>query len=147
MKKILNYSLVAFSLFVLTSCEKDLDDLNRNVTSPTSVDPVFELNNAIINTSFPTGTLNYEIGIVQQIITLNGGVLAGANFNQDNRALGGPIWQGYYRNVIRNTNDVLIATKTNAARSNLYNMTRILQAYAFMVLTDTYGDVPYSEAG
>jgi hypothetical protein len=109
---------------VLTSCEKDLDDLNRNVTSPTSVDPVFQLNNAIINTSFPTGTLNYEIGIVQQIITPNGGVLAGANFNQDNRALGGPIWQGYYRNVIRNTNDVLVATKTNAARSNLYNMTR-----------------------
>jgi hypothetical protein len=27
------------------------------------------------------------------------------------------------------------------------NMARILQAYAFMVLTDTYGDIPYNEGG
>jgi hypothetical protein len=27
------------------------------------------------------------------------------------------------------------------------NMTRLLQAHAFMVLTDTYGDVPYTEGG
>ncbi|HSF45089.1 MAG TPA: SusD/RagB family nutrient-binding outer membrane lipoprotein, partial [Chitinophagaceae bacterium] len=43
--------------------------------------------------------------------------------------------------------DVLAATKDDPVRSNLYNMARILQTYAFMVLTDTYGDIPYSEGG
>ena len=33
------------------------------------------------------------------------------------------------------------------ARSNLYNMARIFQAYAFMILTDEYGDIPYTEGG
>ena len=31
--------------------------------------------------------------------------------------------------------------------ANLYNMARIFQAYAFMVLTDEYGDIPYTEGG
>jgi hypothetical protein len=147
MKKILSYSLVVIMTFAFVSCDKDFDEINTNQYAATSIDPVFQLNNAVINLAFPTGTLNYEIGVVQQIISPNGGVLAGANFNQDNRALGGPIWQAYYRNVVRNTNDVIVATKANTARANLYNMARILQAYALMVLTDTYGDVPYTQAG
>lgn len=147
MKKILNYSLAVVLALGLVSCEKDFDEINTNTTAATAIDPLFQLNNAIINLSFPTGTLNYEIGVVQQIISPNGGVLAGANFNQDNRALGGPIWQAYYRNVVRNTNDVKVATKSNTARANLYQMARILQAYAMMVMTDTYGDVPYTDAG
>lgn len=147
MKKIINYSLLAVLLTVFNSCDKGLSDLNVNRTSPTSVDPVFLLNNAIVNASFPVGTLIYEIGVVQQIISPNGGVLAGANFNQDNRSLLQPLWATYYQNVIKNTHDVIIRTKSVAARSNLYHMARILEAYAFMVLTDTYGDIPYLEAG
>ena len=38
-------------------------------------------------------------------------------------------------------------TEEDPERSNLYNMARIWRAYAFMVLTDTYGDIPYTEAG
>ena len=53
----------------------------------------------------------------------------------------------YYQNVIKYTNDVIVNTKTITARSNLYNMARIFQAYAFMILTDEYGDIPYTEAG
>src|SRR5690606_13875996 len=92
-------------------------------------------------------TLIYDIGIVQQIISPNSGVLTGANFNQDNPDATQTLWQGYYRNVVRNTKDVINRVKDDPARSNLYNMARILQAYAFMVLTDAYGDIPYTEAG
>src|SRR5438128_8203918 len=148
MKKILEHSLLAILLISIVSCDKGLTELNRNTTSPTAIDPVFQLNNAVINASFPGGTLNYEIGIVQQVISPNGGVLAGANFNQDNRNLGGgSIWQTYYRNVIRNTRDVIEHTKTVPDRSNLMHMARIFQAFSFMVLTDTYGDIPYTEGG
>src|SRR4051794_19027672 len=147
MKIIFRYSVVAFSLLFFASCDKGLSELNVNKTSTTAIDPLYQLNNAIINTSFSTSTLVYDMGIVQQMVTPNGGVLAGANFNQDNRNPTGPIWQAYYRNVIRNTKDVIEQTKSNTTRSNLMNMARIIQAYAFMILTDTYGDIPYFEAG
>src|SRR3954470_18973924 len=140
--------LKCFSLiiFATASCTKQLEDLNVNKVSPTSLDPVLLLNNAIINTSFPTKTVVYEASIVQQMVTPNGGVLSGGNFNQDSRDVtNAPTWAGYYQNVITYTHDAIIKTKDVPARSNLYNMARIWQAYAFMVLTDTYGAIPYTE--
>ena len=133
--------------FLMSGCDKGFDELNVNKTAATSINPVFTLNNATINTSFPAGIILYEMGIVQQMISPNSGVLAGANFNQDIRDNTQQNWQRYYRSVIRNTYDVISTTKNLPARSNLYNMARILQSYSFLVLTDTYGDIPYSEAG
>ena len=147
MKKLFNYTLLFFLTMFAASCDKDLSDLNVNKTSPTAIDPVFQLNNAVINLSYPGATLNYEIGIVQHIVTPNSGVLTGANYNQDNRANTQVNWQTYYRNVIRNTKDIITKTKDNPDRSNLMNMARIVQAFAFMVLTDTYGDIPYTQGG
>ncbi|MBL7743744.1 MAG: SusD/RagB family nutrient-binding outer membrane lipoprotein [Chitinophagaceae bacterium] len=148
MKRIYNYGLLVLVLLFAASCEKGLEGLNKNKTSPTSVDPAFLLNNAVINTSFPVKSLVFDIGIVQQMVTPNGGVLAGANFNQDSRdVVTAPIWAAYYQNVIKYTHDVILRTKDVPARSNLYNMTRIFQAYVFMILTDEYGDIPYTEAG
>ncbi len=147
MKKSFNYTLLFFLTIFGAACDKNLSDLNVNKTSPTAIDPVFQLNNAVINMSYPGSTLNYEIGIVQHIVTPNSGVLTGANYNQDNRANTQVNWQAYYRNVIRNTKDIITRTKDNADRSNLMNMARIIQAFAFMVLTDTYGDIPYTQGG
>ncbi|HEX5153987.1 MAG TPA: SusD/RagB family nutrient-binding outer membrane lipoprotein [Parafilimonas sp.] len=146
MKKILNYYILAFSVVAMASCTKGLEELNINQVNPTTLDPVLLLNNAIINTSFPTKTQIYEMSIVQQMVTPNGGVLAGGNFNQDIRD-NNSIWVSYYQNVIKYTHDAISKTKDDAARSNLYNMARIWQAYAFMVLTDTYGAIPYFEGG
>ncbi|MEI8113208.1 MAG: SusD/RagB family nutrient-binding outer membrane lipoprotein [Bacteroidia bacterium] len=145
MKKIFNFCLLALFLTMVTSCEKGFDELNKSKTSATEIDPAFILNNAVINSSVVT--LIYEIGVVQQIISPNSGVLTGANFNQDNRATTDDNWQSYYRNVIRNTKDIIARTKDDPTRSNLMNMARILQAYSFMILTDSYGDIPYEEGG
>jgi hypothetical protein len=148
MKNILKYTFLIGTLLILqTSCDKDFDEINTSKTGAIAIDPVFQLNNAVINTSFPGASLQYEIGIVQQIISPNSGVLTGANYNQDNRASTQALWQGYYRNVVRNTRDVIDRTKEAADRGNLYNMARILQAYAFMVLTDSYGDIPFDQGG
>ena len=146
MKKIVNYSLLITLSLLAASCEKGLEGLNKNKTSATSVDPVLLLNNAIINISFPTRSVIFDIGVVQQIVTPNGGVLAGANFNQDSRDQPG-LWATYYQNVIKYSHDAIVKTKDVAARSNLYNMARIIQAYAFMILTDEYGSIPYEEGG
>lgn len=148
MKKILSYIFPVLLLFAAASCDKGLSDLNVNKTSPTALDPSLLLNQAIINTSFPVKSLVFDVGIVQQMVTPNGGVLAGANFNQDSRDVTTqPLWTAYYQSVIKNTYDALIKAKDNPARSNMYNMARIYQAYIFMILTDSYGDIPYTDGG
>lgn len=146
MKRILNISLLAIFLLTVSSCDKGLSDLNQNKTSPTTLDPVLMLNTAVLNASYPGKTLFFDIAIVQQMVSPNGGVLAGGNFNADYRGDQG-LWGAYYTNVIKNTKDAVLKAKAIPARSNLYNMGRIFQAFAFMVLTDEYGDIPYSEGG
>lgn len=148
MKRFIKYSVAALLLFFISSCDKHLEELNKNKVNPTTLEPSLLMNQAIVNSSFPFKTLVFDIGAVQQIITPNGGVVAGANFNQDNRDVTTPpVWAVYYQNVIKYTHDVIAKTKTLTSRSNLYNMARIYQAFAFMVLTDEYGDIPYSQGG
>lgn len=147
MKKTYNY-LAILMLFILTSsCDEGFDELNTNKVRATTLDPIIQLNAATLGLAYPTATLIYEVGIVQQVISPNSGVLTGANYNQDNRASTQVNWQNYYQNVIKNTGDVIDRTKEDPAKSNVYNMARIVQAHAFMILTDSYGSVPFSEAG
>jgi hypothetical protein len=147
MKKVLNIILLTLVIIVGSSCDSGFDELNTSKTSATAIDPAFQLNNAVLNLSFPGNALVYEVGIVQHIVTPNSGVLTGANFNQDNRDATQSLWQGYYRNVIRNTRDVIARTSSLPERANLLQMARIVQAYGYMVLTDSYGDIPYTESG
>ena len=149
MKKLTNHIVITALLVSFASCDKGLKELNVNSVSPVSVDPAALLNNAIINLSYSTRTVIFDMGIVQQLVTPNGGVLAGANFNQDSRdnGTGGAVWQLYFQNVVKYTRDIKSRTKDVAGRSNLYNMARIIEAYAFLVLTDEYGAIPYTEAG
>ena len=149
MKKILNFCLLALSFVLVASCDNGFDALNTSKTGATSLDPVLVLNNAIISSS-PTPSLSYEIAEVQQIFSSNSGVIVGGNFNQKNIGNTPANWVNYFQNVIKYTNDVITRTKTIptlSQRTNLYNMARIIQANAFLILTDTYGDIPYTEAG
>jgi len=147
MKKIYNIFVFALLLTMVTGCEEGFDDLNTSKTGAITLDPAFVLNGAVINSSFPGGILQYDLGIVQQIISPNSGVLTGANFNQVNPNNTPANWIQYYRNVIKYTKDVIEKTKDLPARSNLMNMARIIQSHAFMILTDTYGNIPYLEGG
>lgn len=144
-KKILFYSLLLVAL--LTSCDKGFDKMNISPIALTSVDPSFQLNNAIVASAPVYGNLSYETTIVKQMITPFSGQGSAANFNQDNRSVSNGNWTRYYRTVIRELVDVIQKTKNDAASSNLYHTARIWKAFAFMVLTDTYGDVPYKQAG
>jgi hypothetical protein len=147
MKKI-NY-IIALSLMLvsISSCDNGFDELNASKTGATTLDPAMILNNAIINSSPNAGQLNYELAIVQQLISPNTGVLEGANFNKNNSSSSISNWRDYYRNVIRYTNDVIVRTVDDPSMSNLMNKARIIQANAFMIITDTYGSIPYDLAG
>jgi len=135
----------------LPSCDTGFEETNTNKTLPIALDPAFLMNNAIINTSIPLETMVFELAIVQQIITPFGGVLGGGNYNQDNKVRNQGNWVRYYQSVLKSLVSVINETAvTNPGapdRSNLYHSARIMRAYAAIVLTDSYGDVPYFEAG
>jgi hypothetical protein len=139
-------SLLLFSV-LFTSCDKGFDELNTSPIALTAVEPVFQLNNAIVGSAPGYGNLSYETTIVKQMITPFSGQGSAANFNQDNRSVAAGNWTRYYRNVVRELVDVIQKTKDDANNTNLYHTARIWKAYAMMVLTDTYGDIPYFESG
>ncbi len=140
------------SLSLLSGCDDGFDEINTNKVDPTSLAPSLILNKAIISTTYldgvsTLGMLCYNFGIVQQIITPYGSSLSGGNYNQFNNANTPLVWVNFYRNVIKQVVAVVNQTRDDPAQANIYNAARIWKAYAFMILTDTYGDVPYFEAG
>lgn len=148
MKSINLYFFGALSVLLLTTaCDEGFDEMNTNPVRLTSIDPTFQLNNAIIQSAPVYNNLTYETTIVRQMITPFQGVGTGGNLNQDNRSATQGNWQDGYRNVLKNLIDGIENVEGDPERTNLYNMLRIWRAYAFIVLTDTYGDIPYTEAG
>jgi hypothetical protein len=147
MKNILISSLILLASIGLGSCDKGFDKMNVNPIALTAVEPAYQLNTTIVNTAPSYGNLSYETTIVKQMITPFSGQGSAANFNQDNRSVASGNWNSLYQNNIKELTDVIVKTKDLPAKSNLYNMARIWKAYSFMILTDTYGDIPYSQAG
>ncbi|QHV99864.1 SusD/RagB family nutrient-binding outer membrane lipoprotein [Spirosoma endbachense] len=153
MKPYLKYTLaLVFSLSLLTGCDNGFDEVNTNKVDPTFLAPSMVLNKAIINTNYldgfgTLGMLTYNFGIVQQIITPYGSSLSGANYDQINGSNTPLVWTNFYRNVLKQLVAVLEQTKGEPLQSNTYNAARIWKAYVFMILTDTYGDIPYFQAG
>lgn len=147
MKNIIKRILLLLPLWGIVSCDKGFDEMNVNPIALTAVEPAYQLNTAIVNSAPGYGNLSYETTIVKQMITPFSGSGSAANFNQDNRSVSNGNWNTFFQTNIKELTDVIAKTKDVPARSNLYNMTRIWTAYSFMLLTDTYGDIPYTQAG
>lgn len=153
MKTNLKYTLpLLLSLSLLAGCDQDFDEINTNRVNPTSLASPLVLNRGIINTTYldgfgTLGMLTYNFGIVQQIITPYGSSLSGGNYDQVNNGNTPLVWTNMYRNVLKQLVAVLEQSKADPLQVNTYNAARIWKAYVFMILTDTYGDIPYFEAG
>lgn len=148
----MKYLLGLCLLFSTASCDNGFDEVNTNRINPTSLAPSLILNKAIIATTYldgfsTLGMLSYNFGIVQQIITPYGSSLSGANYNQLNNGNATAVWNNFYRNVVKQIVAVVDQTKDTPQDNNTYQAARIWKAYTFMILTDTYGDIPYVEAG
>ncbi len=129
----------------LTSCDKDFEEINTNPILVTTIDPAFNFANAQRTSAIPTYIFENEI--VQQIHSPFTGTPSGGNLNVENDASSSSTWSNLYTGPVKQLIDVIDKTKSDPEQSNLHNMARIWKAYIFQVLVDTFGDVPYSEAG
>ena len=145
MKNLILSILFVTCLVAVTSCDKGFKELNINPNSPTSLDAALLFTNAELLTY--SSTMETEPTIVQQFINPFGGITSTFNFNELNQTYTVLRWNNAYPNSVKLLVQLLSQVKTDAARVNLYNEARIWRAYQYMVLVDTYGDVPYSDAG
>jgi hypothetical protein len=149
MKKIKIYftGLLALVLFI-TSCDKKFDEINTNKTDFTSLDPAFMLNSAVLDVTNRNARnyLGQAHTIVQWLYCPFGSSLQGANYNQWSNFQNDP-FASFYNSAVPKVVDIIERTKDDPAKANLYNAARIWKVYVFMMLTDTYGDVPYTDAG
>jgi len=146
MKKLNKIILPLALVLSLAGCDKGFVEKNKNPDAITSLDPALLFTNAERNVS--SGNWETYQTIVQQFVNAyNTGATAGPNFNKDVDGFNTPLWNGTYGTPIKYLQQILFLLKGNTSRPNLVAMTRIWRAFNFMRLVDSYGDVPYSEAG
>jgi hypothetical protein len=146
MKNIYKVLFLITTSIIWNGCDKGFEDINTNPIQPTKVDPAFMLTDVEVNSAGFRNSITYPATIVQQHQTPFLGVLAAGNVNQNNDSNAGATWTTYY-GVVKSLVDIIEKTKSDPVRKNLYNMARIWKAFCFQIITDCYGDVPYTEAG
>jgi hypothetical protein len=135
---------VVAMLFIM-SCTKGFEKKNQDPYAITAIDPGLLFTGAERNMNI--GSWDGEQTIVQQYINAyNAGATAGFQFNLDVDGYSNDRW-GAYTGIIKPLVQIISIIKDDPAKKNLYDMVRIWKAFAFMTIVDTYGDVPYSEAG
>ncbi|MHC5201837.1 SusD/RagB family nutrient-binding outer membrane lipoprotein [Myroides sp. LJL119] len=151
--KYLLLGLVA-SAFVFQSCSEDkMDDINKDHNNPQYVEAKYIITDMMVKSAFSvTGS---DLAFYTSIYTeLLGGAWA-QMYNAQVRE-GEPVlastynnsWRTIYANL-RNLNQVIEKCSTGGAEEGNYHtlgMGQVLKAYNLAVLTDLFGDVPYSEA-
>jgi hypothetical protein len=132
-------------LLLLSGCESGLEAVNVDSTRLRDVDPLFQLNEVIVGSAPPADELRCEGTTVQQFVRVSTGFFACANFNVAALSTMGHQWGGNYGRLLE-LNDMIVKTADDAELQNLYNMARIMRVHVSMKITDTYGDIPYTEA-
>ncbi|TMI94339.1 MAG: SusD/RagB family nutrient-binding outer membrane lipoprotein [Bacteroidetes bacterium] len=133
------YFFIALIVLVagITSCKKFLD-VNKNLNDPTAV-PVSLLLSKCERDIAANIALGSGLGSTMSIYTHQTTGRVGA----DRYGAGSAGWDGLY-GAIANL-DVIITQGTAETRFTYAGIAKILKAYAFSILVDVYGDVPYSE--
>ena len=144
MIKIFKRLLFISTVLFFAGCDKDFVEINTNPYAINSIDPALLFAGA---QRTHIGTWTAEHTIVQQFVTpYNQGATLGFSFNANIDGNSNAKW-GEYNSNIKNLIQALTVLGPTTTRVNLKSMIRIWKAQVFMGMVDTYGDVPYSEAG
>jgi len=153
--------LVPFSLLLLTfaGCKKNMTDLNVNPKAPTNVQGEMLFSNGEKAFTDLITTPNVNFGnfelFAQYWAETTYPQESQYILNQRDNALNW--WNGLYDDVIENFNQGIILMRQEAADPTLLEdkkaayvnkiaIAKILRAYAFSMLVNTFGDIPYTEA-
>ncbi len=141
-------------LVAMGACTKDFQTININPNTPSSVPLPFllgqiqlQIDGSSPDPGYKTwrGNLIYSGPIVQQLASTNA-YYAGDKYvySVENS---GAYFADSYSNSVKNLVNLIALAKADPANVNILSIARILKVFQMHLLTDMYGDVPYSEAG
>lgn len=138
--------IIALSiLLIVSSCKKDFEELNTNPNSPTAVEPSLVLRQVLYNVG---DEMSYEGFVAGNLL---GQYYTMVDFNLFDRhslletQYGGNPWTLLYKSM-RDNEVVLEQAQTNSVYQVYAGPALILKSYLAGMLTDIYGDAPYSDA-
>ncbi|WNJ18121.1 SusD/RagB family nutrient-binding outer membrane lipoprotein [Pontibacter sp. G13] len=147
MKKLLNITWVVLLIASISACDEFGEELRTNPNNPAAVAPATLLTNVLRNLSGPVGDPN---------AALYAQYLAETQYTEDSRYQTVNFnFDGFYTGPLADLEEIISlnsdeATMTFALQSgsnaNQIAVARILKAYYFVMITDRWGDVPYSAA-
>jgi hypothetical protein len=136
------YSLVlAATLAVFSGCDSDFEEINKNPNNPEAVPASLLLPTVIRNTAYEIEDLAWNYGNV--VVQYS----AKIQFTNEDRYNWGPQSDPYnsFFNTLRDVNNI-IRLSEETGENNYRGIALVMKSYMYHVMTDSYGDVPYSEA-
>ena len=153
MKKIKTFIILSAAILagISTSCSDSyMEDLNTDKSKANSIDPNAQLTTAELQTYGDLGMVeiyrNYLYAFTQQLMGCWNTTNYGGRHTVDNNEMG-RIWTSFYPKAIKNLTDAIHRSAEDENRKNINAILRIYRVYMMSVITDIYGDAPYSEAG
>ncbi len=142
--------LVTSVLFFAACSDQYMEDMNTDPSKADSVDPNAQLTTAQLQTYGDLGMVeiyrNYLYAFNQQLMGCWNTTNYGGRHTQDNNEMS-RIWTSLYPTAIKNITDAEYHTANDTLKVNINSALRIYRVYLMSIITDIYGDVPYSEAG
>jgi Starch-binding associating with outer membrane len=144
-KKLANAAVLVGLVWAVTACD-NLTDINENPNAPTDVGPEFLLPQAIQNAvqpAFGAGQYLSHTGIwPQQIVQLQ---YPDEELGEVRSSRMEGYWNGYFTGPLKDIQTV-IDKGVETGSPNAEAVGRIWKSWIFHIVTDLWGDVPYSEA-
>ncbi|ASZ12230.1 SusD/RagB family nutrient-binding outer membrane lipoprotein [Chitinophaga pendula] len=132
------------------SCTKNFDRINTDPLRSKDITPGAQLSAAAY---YITGGRDmayanlYMLLPVVQYINGAWGMRIGTKYVVDDDFYLDRLWEITYSKSLKQLVDLIERHKTDSSKTNYIAAARILKVYIFSILTDAYGDIPYSEAG
>ena len=139
-----NVLLLLLALIGLGACSEFLD-INDDPDNPTEVSSQFLLPTAQVNLTFRTANVTHRItsaliqhyaGTGNQLARFDDYVIFGSDIDNP--------WNGFYAGALQDLRLVEEQSLENGQNA-FAGISIVLQAYAFSLLTDQLGDIPFSE--
>lgn len=141
---------MACALFFASCSDEYMENMNTDPSKAATIDPNAQLTTAQLQTYGDLSMMeiyrNYHYAFTQQLMgcwnTTNYGGLHTLDNNEMSR-----IWTSFYTQSLKNIIDAQYRTAEDAEKVNINSVLRIYRVYLMSIITDTYGDAPFSEAG
>ena len=141
---------MACALFFASCSDEYMENMNTDPSEAATIDPNAQLTTAQLQTYGDLSMMeiyrNYHYAFTQQLMGCWNTTNYGGRHTLDNNEMS-RIWTSFYTQSLKNIIDAQYRTAEDAEKVNINSVLRIYRVYLMSIITDTYGDAPFSEAG